>query len=162
MATLEATPLSSTHFTHSQRIRGPGASVAAESPPMPPQPNANPSNPNPYYLPLMMPYGYPPYAPATGAPYYLPLPFTYPPYCPAYPPPPFPYGDPHSHPTACPQTPVAAPGSAPTSPLKITLPYLISLTDFCEKYEINEEDKGQLEKLKFQPGDRCAEKLEPR
>lgn len=111
----------------------------------------------------MMPYGYPPYAQAAGAPgpYYPPPPFAYPPYPPAYPQPPhFHYGDPRSHPSARPQTPLAAPGSAPTSPLKIVLPYPVSLSDFCEKYEIDEEDKGRLEKLKFQPGDRRVEKLE--
>ena len=66
--------------------------------------------------------------------------------------------------SACPQTPVNnrdnAPGSAPTSPLKITLPYPVSLTEFCEHYEIDEEDQARLAKLKFQPGDRRAEKLE--
>lgn len=105
------------------------------------------------------PYGYPPYA--LPPPFYPPpAPYAYPPY-PAYSQPPFQFMDPRSHLAVRPQTPGAqGPGSAPTSPIKILLPYPISLDEFCQHYEIDDEDRGRLAKLKFQPGDRRVEKLE--
>jgi hypothetical protein len=52
------------------------------------------------------------------------------------------------------------PASVPSSPLKIVLPRPVSLDDFCEAYDIDDEDKANLMKLKVQPGDRRAERLE--
>ena len=37
---------------------------------------------------------------------------------------------------------------------------LISLAEFCERYDVDDEDQGCLAKLKFQPGDRRIDKLE--
>ena len=42
----------------------------------------------------------------------------------------------------------------------VVLPHLISLTEFCNRYEIDAEDCDRLAKLKFQPGDRHVDKLE--
>jgi hypothetical protein len=50
-----------------------------------------------------------------------------------------------------------SPGSLPSSPAKIILPHPISLDEFCETYEIDDEVKARLSKLKVQPGDRHAE-----
>lgn len=44
--------------------------------------------------------------------------------------------------------------------MKIVLPRVISLAEFCERYEIDAEDCDRLTKLKFQPGDRRVNKLE--
>jgi hypothetical protein len=76
--------------------------------------------------------------------------------------PPFQHGPAPVLPLAIPRTSadVVAPGSAPTSPVKIPLPRMISLAEFCEHYEIDDEDQNRLIKLKFQPGDRRADKLE--
>jgi hypothetical protein len=49
--------------------------------------------------------------------------------------------------------PDAAPASAPTSPLKVTLPHLVSLEEFCIRYTVEDEDRARLMKLKVQPGD---------
>lgn len=73
--------------------------------------------------------------------------------------PPFPHGPAPALPV--PRADVATtPGSAPTSPVKIPLPRAISLAEFCERYEIDDEDQDRLIKLKFQPGDRRVDKLE--
>lgn len=50
--------------------------------------------------------------------------------------------------------------SAPSSPLKIALPHPVSLDQFCEAYEIDDEDKAGLLKLKFHPGDQRVDRLE--
>lgn len=158
-ATLDVPP-TSPHFSDSQRIHTkPEASGDIPTAVVDPGPPAAPTPP----------YGYPPFAPP---PFYQPPSYPYPPFMPYGPLPPYPFMDPRSQqllstPTvpqlsARPQTPVNknAPGSAPTSPLKITLPYPVSLSEFCEQYEIDEEDQARLARLKFQPGDRRAEKLE--
>ncbi|KIJ97316.1 hypothetical protein K443DRAFT_9972 [Laccaria amethystina LaAM-08-1] len=55
-----------------------------------------------------------------------------------------------------PQTPGilrdAAPASAPTSPLKVTLPHLVSLEEFCICYTVDDEDRARLMKLKGRAG----------
>lgn len=47
----------------------------------------------------------------------------------------------------------------PTFSLKIALPRPVSLSEFCEHYEIDEDDQGRLAKLKFHPGDCRIDKL---
>lgn len=145
----------SSYFTESQKIRNPGAKGDLGPDPVPP-----PLNPYPGLAPVApMPYGYPPYA--LPPPFYPQPPYAYPPYAPGYPQPPFQLMDPCSHASVRPHTPGAhGPGSVPTSPIKILLPYPVSLDEFCECYRIDDEDKGRLAKLKFQPGDRRVEKLE--
>ncbi|KJA25914.1 hypothetical protein HYPSUDRAFT_213426 [Hypholoma sublateritium FD-334 SS-4] len=155
-ATYDAPPTSS-YFTESQKIRNPGAKGDLGPDPVPP-----PLNPYPGPAPVApMPYGYPPYA--LPPPFYPQPPYAYPPYALGYPQPPFQLMDPRSHASVRPHTPGAhGPGSAPTSPIKILLPYPVSLDEFCERYEIDDEDKGWLAKLKFQPGDRRVENLNAR
>ncbi|KAG6901166.1 hypothetical protein C0995_016182 [Termitomyces sp. Mi166 len=51
-------------------------------------------------------------------------------------------------------------GSTLSSPVKILLSHPILLDEFCIAYEINNEDKEQLEKLKVQPGDQQTDQLE--
>ena len=76
-------------------------------------------------------YGYP-----------LPFPFQYPPAS-------YPYAPyPHYPPVVTPHHSDTAPGSTPTSPMKIALPQLISLAEFCEQYDVDDEDQGHLTKLK--------------
>ena len=134
----------------SQRLCVAGGASAASSAPAP-EPIAMP-NPQQY----AMPYGYPP------PPHFYPPPYPY------YQQPPFfQHGlhDPYLHHGARPRTPVAyqrvADGavSVPTSPLKIALPRPVSLSEFCEHYEIDEDDQGHLAKLKFHPGDCRIDKL---
>lgn len=42
----------------------------------------------------------------------------------------------------------------------MVLPCPVSLNEFCETYEIDDEDKARLLKFKVQPGDCRAEQLE--
>jgi hypothetical protein len=42
----------------------------------------------------------------------------------------------------------------------MTLPRPVSLDQFCEAYEIDDDDKAGLLKLKFLPGDRRVTRLE--
>jgi hypothetical protein len=61
-----------------------------------------------------------------------------------------------------PQTPSTLhdnPASLPSSPLKMMLPHPVSLDQFCEAYEIDDDDKAGLLKLKFLPGDRRVARL---
>jgi hypothetical protein len=151
----------------SQRLRvASGASAALSAPalvdahhaPVPVSVPVPAAPPNPQQYP--MPYGYPP------PPHFYPPPYPY------YQQPPFfhhgshdPY--PHHASGVRPRTPVAyqrhgvtdGPASAPTSPLKVALPRPVPLSEFCEHYEIDEEDQGRLAKLKFLPGDRRIDKL---
>jgi hypothetical protein len=108
-----------------------------------------------------MPYGYPGPLP----PHFYPPPYPY------YQQPPFFHHghgshDPYLQHGVRPRTPVAyqhhvidGPGSAPTSPLKIALPRPVPLSEFCEHYEIDQDDQERLAKLKFHPGDRRIDKL---
>jgi hypothetical protein len=130
-------PPTSIHFAESQKIKATGTTptdvngLAAA----PPAPHQYVPYPNPYFG---NPYGFNPYMP--------PLPHNY-----------------HQmFQTGCPHTPVAPQenlASAPSSPLKIVLPHVISLDQFCEAYKINDKDKASLLKLKFQPGDQQVECL---
>lgn len=129
-------PPTSTHFAESQRLRTPASAAKAVAPVL-----AEPMSAAPPYA---MHYGYPPPFPHPSS---YPASFPYPPY------PPYP-------PMFAPPRVDGAPGSAPTSPTKIILPRAISLAEFCDRYEIDDEDRGCLTKLKFQPGDRRVEKLE--
>ena len=106
-----------------------------------------------------------PAGPAPVAPppvHYQGLPYGYPPPFPfQYPPPPYPYTPyPNYPPVVAPPRSDTAPGSTPTSPTKIALPRVISLAEFCERYDIDDEDQGCLAKLKFLPGDCRVDKLE--
>ncbi len=60
-----------------------------------------------------------------------------------------------------PRTPLLhdATNSMPNSPMKMVLPRPVSLTEFCDHYFIDDEDKQHLTKLKFQPGDHRVEHL---
>jgi hypothetical protein len=137
-ATLDSPPASA-HFAESQRLRTPptGTQTAQAGPSSEPTPAG--ALPHPY----TMPYGYPPLPQHYG-------PYPYAPFL-QYPP---------VHLGLAPYSAVAAPGSAPTSPMKIVLPRVISLAEFCKRYGIDAEDCDRLTKLKFRPGDRCVNKLE--
>ena len=139
-ATLHSPP-ASTHFAESQKLRNPATAASASRAAAPVLAEPAPAVP-PVTLPYTMPYGYPP-----PFPYPYPQSFPYPPY-PQYPP------------MFAPPRADGGPGSAPTSPTKIVLPRTISLAEFCDRYEIDDEDHGCLSKLKFQPGDRRVDKLE--
>jgi hypothetical protein len=67
---------------------------------------------------------------------------------------------PHAPRPQTPSTLLDNPGSVPSSPLKMTLPRPVSLDQFCEAYEIDDDDKAGLVKLKFLPGDRRVTRLE--
>ncbi|KAJ3500782.1 hypothetical protein NLJ89_g9638 [Agrocybe chaxingu] len=159
-ASLDVPPVS-THFSESQKLRVPAgvvtgavaATMAANAvapAPYAPAPGAPPG------IQYQMPYGFQPY-PGTQ---FFPL-YPYPPYAPMY----APQADPLAA-AVHPRTPALAaritdaPGSAPASPVKIVLTQPLSLANFCEHYEIDNEDQARLAVLKFQPGDRRVEKLE--
>ncbi|PBK87601.1 hypothetical protein ARMGADRAFT_1085272 [Armillaria gallica] len=102
----------------------------------------------------------------------LHYPYGFPPYY-GYPPPmlfaPYPHAahgahhvaQPYGYPDDRPCTPLLhdATNSTPNSPMKMVLPHPVSLTEFCNHYFIDDEDKQHLTKLKFQPGDCCLEHL---
>jgi hypothetical protein len=113
----------------------------------------------PYFNNYPPPYGFPGFPPA-------PL-HHYPPQYPYYPPyyqqpPPDPQG--HyanvngNYPQPFRRGP-DGPNSAPPSPVKVVLPRPVTLSEFCEHYEIDGDDEARLVKLKFHPGDRRIEKL---
>jgi hypothetical protein len=138
----------------SQRLRVASGASTASSAPAALVDTPAPAAPNPQQY--SMPYGYP------LPPHFYPPPYLY------YQQPPFSHHgshDPYLHYGVRPQTPVAyqhvidGPGSVPTSPLKIALPRPVSLSEFCEHYEIDEDDQEHLAKLKFHPGDRQIDKL---
>ncbi|CAA7264084.1 unnamed protein product [Cyclocybe aegerita] len=154
-ATLDAPPVS-THFSKSQKLHAPvttPASTATVTSGVPPIGATQPQ------MPQML-YSYPPY------PFYPPYPYS------QYPPPQPHDLNPHNHlfhavrsqtpvPTAGPSTcPAEGGGSAPGSPLKITLTCPVSLGEFCKHYEVEEDDQCRLAVLQYQPGDRHIEKLE--
>ncbi|KIK04473.1 hypothetical protein K443DRAFT_57212, partial [Laccaria amethystina LaAM-08-1] len=178
-ATLDAPP-NSVHFSESQRLRIPTKVREVTALPVAPQtPAAVPHfAPNqgfypfggfpPYFPP---PYPYPFYPPLGNEPNAAPYPIPplhghYPGPYPNAPAPPLTTG-PNLNPNTLgtrPHTPGVArdiaPGSAPTSPLKIVLPRPVSLDEFCDHYGIDDEDRARLSKLKVQPGDRRVEKLD--
>ncbi|KIM48493.1 hypothetical protein M413DRAFT_22978 [Hebeloma cylindrosporum] len=129
-------PSTSVHFTESQKLHPPNHNTLPV--PIPAAPTAAPAHqyPIPYgYAPPLHPHQYPP-------------PYPYLPY-PAYPP---------MLPLPCSDVPTG--GSTLTLLAKLVLPCIISLAEFCLRYEIDDEDQDCLTKLKFQPGDQCVDKLE--
>ena len=140
----------SVHFSESQQIRVPNPSHR----PIPTTANGLAALQLPHTLPF---HGYHPYMPG---PYY-----GYPPFMHHQPPAQHSANDSHImflH-APCPQTPSTShdnPASLPSSLLKMTLPHPVSLDQFCEAYEIDDDDKAGLLKLKFLLGDRRVTRLE--
>ncbi|KAK0217337.1 proline-rich protein [Armillaria nabsnona] len=140
------------HFSHDRRLKAPATTTQVSN-------NVDSTTAAvlpPHALPGMQPhypYGFPPYygypPPMLFAPYphvahrahHIAQPYGYP--------------DDRSH------TPLLhdAINSMPNSPMKMVLPCPVSLTEFCNHYFINDEDKQCLTKLKFQPGDHRVEHL---
>ncbi len=142
------------HFAHDRHLNAPATttqvsnnvdSTTAAAPVLPPH---APPGMQPHY-----PYGFPPY-------------YGYPPPMPFAPYPHAAHGahhiaQPYGYPDDRPRTPLLrdATNSTPNSPMKMVLPRPVSLTEFCDHYFIDDEDKQRLTKLKFQPGDRHVEHL---
>ena len=59
-----------------------------------------------------------------------------------------------------PHTPGIQCDAAPGLLLKVILPRLVSLEEFCIHYAVDDEDRAHLMKLKVQPGDQHVEKLD--